>query len=174
MPSDDNNQVLFESLQRLQDKITEKFEEHSKDEFEFHRKTEERLASVEANINVMTDYVKKVTDILERLTVIEERDRNRHLMMSHIENSVSELKLEDEKIKKELSHTAAKLTRFVATFSGGFAVIAVVWTVIGSSINSKLEDFSTTLDKVKIHMEVDKPVGWPPAHVIDPYKEPKR
>lgn len=157
----ENDRLFFEELRSIQDKITSKFDDHSREEMEHHRKTEERLASVEANLGIMTDYVKKVTEILERITIIEERDKNRNLILGQISESIVDLKKVSSENKEEIVKVDNKLMKWVYMFSGGFAVLAVLWNVMSSSLEAKVSEYSSVLEKVKIHLEVDKPVGWP-------------
>ncbi len=157
----ENDRLFFEELRAVQNRITDKFDAHSIDEMKHHKSTEERLASVEANLGVMTDYVKKVTEILERITVIEERDKNRITTLSQINETISDLKKEGKDSKEYITRVDSKLTKMTYMFSGGFAVLAVLWNVFSSSIDSKFSDIALVMEKTKIHLEVDKPVGWP-------------
>lgn len=159
----ENDRIFFEGLRAVQDRITEKFDYHSKEEMDHHKKTEERLASVEANLGIMTDYVKKVTEILERITVIEERDKNRNLILGQISESINELKREDKFHTETISKVDGKLTKWIYMFSGGFFVLGLLWNVFSNSIDYKFVEMQQLSEKIRIHLEVDKPTGWPMA-----------
>ncbi len=159
----ENDRLFFDELRSIQDKITSEFDEHSREEMDHHGKTEERLPSVAANLSVMSDYVKKVTEMLERITIIEERDKNRNTVLGQISETIVDLKREDKDTKEAIAKVDSKLTKFSYMFSGGFAVLAVLWNVFSSSIDSKFSDIASVMERTKLHLEVDKPIGWPPS-----------
>jgi predicted HAD superfamily Cof-like phosphohydrolase len=166
--------MMSDMERRAEDRVTNelrdlhsKIDAHLVEEMKYHRTIGERLISVETNLSAMTDYVKKVTEILERITIIEERDKSHNQVISQIstllDSVTKQIQLNRETSTAEVNRVDRKVDKWVYTFSGGFAVAAIIGSIFSTSLEAKLNDTMVVIDKLKIHLEVDKPTGWPPS-----------
>lgn len=162
--SDNNNQE-----RRNYDKdisvLFDKLDQHFREEVKFRQEFNNRVSGIEYNIESMNGYIQRVTEILERITIIEERDKSHNKLIEDITGILRsmEKQIQDhkEEAQKKISVVDKKVDKWVYTFSGAGAVLVVIWAIIGNSFDRSLTDIQHLTDKVKIHLEVDKPTGWP-------------
>lgn len=153
--------------------LIDKLDRHMEEEGKTLQQLSEKMVGVEINLSAMTEYVKKVTEILERITTIEERDKTRSRVIDDITLLLravnKEMQTNKENAAKDLTAVDKKIDRLGYIATGVFAVCSIIWTVLGGSINSKMEEFSDTIDKMKVHLEINRseqqpqfqqPLGW--------------
>lgn len=159
----ENDINYFEELKELHAKI----DKYMQEEVQRHLETAEKLSSVEANLETMKDYVKKVTDILERITAVEERNKSHNHIIGEITALVKtvekQITADKTNTDKSIAALSEKVNKWNYSIAGAFAVLTVLWAIFSNGIETKFNNVNELLERMKIHLEVDKPAGWPPT-----------
>lgn len=157
----DRRSVSMSSIE----KILDKFDAHFKEEANYRREFGERFVAIESDLSSVSSSMKKLADVLERLTVIEERDRMHNKSLSEINQNLIDLKkhVEDDNkdVLKKVAVVDAKVNKWIYTASGITTTLVIVWSLLGGVVASKLSDTDKVIEAVKIHMATDIPTGWP-------------
>lgn len=147
------------------EKILDKFDAHFKEEANYRREFGERFVSIESDLSSVSSSMKKLADVLERLTVIEERDRMHNKSLGEINSNLVDLKKHVEEDSKEMAKKVeavdAKVNKWIYTASGITTTLVIVWSLLGGVVASKLSDTDKVIEAVKIHLATDLPAGWP-------------
>lgn len=145
--------------------LFERLDEHFKEESLFRQEFAARVGGIEYHIESMDTYIKRVTEILERVTIIEERDKSHNKLIEDIadilktiERQVQENK---EQAQKKIGDVEKKIDKWSYTFSGASAIVVIVWALIGGMFNEKVKGIETIIERTKIHLAVDATTGHP-------------
>lgn len=146
--------------------LFDKLDEHFKEESSFRQEFSVRVSGIEQHIESMDTYIQRVTEILERVTIIEERDKNHNRLIEDIGAILKaiekQVQTNKDEAEKKIGEVDKKVDKWVYTITGAVAVITLIASIFGSTVNDKIKVSEELADKTKLHLEIDKPAGWPP------------
>jgi len=164
-----NNETNFERRNNDWDisSLFQRLEEHFGEEAQFRQEFSGRVSGIEHSIDSMNNYIQRITEILERITIIEERDKSHNKIiddLSEILKSIEkQVQANKDSTEKKIDEVDRKTDKWLYTLSGAIGVVSLIVTIFGSYANDKIKAGEELADRIKIHLEMDKPTGWPPV-----------
>ncbi len=160
----------------LQDLMV-RLDNHYRDEARSMMEFTTRVSSIESDMKIVSESMRKMSDVLERLALAEERDKSRHEQITQIKHNHEELAAKVDRIRDYSSETHSVMdnmpgteefyalkdvvNKWIYIGTGVGLCFALIGAVLGSYLNSKLLEFDGTIGQMKTHMAVDVPSGWP-------------
>jgi DNA repair exonuclease SbcCD ATPase subunit len=141
---------MEKDIDRLMKRLDSHFEAEESHLIDFS----ERISSIETNLGSVSSSMKKLAEILERLAIIEEKNRTHNKFLDEINNSITYLKTDKEETTARINTVDNKVNRWIYTATGITSTLIVIWTVLGGVILNKVSTMDQVIDQVKIHMAV--------------------
>lgn len=148
------------------DELIQKLDQHFEYETRARAEYSSKLSDVESDLKSLSSSTQRMAEILERLAIAEERDKT---------HGTSILKLQEKLENAESLHSSLRqdTNKWKYSIAGALAAISTIASVFGSQMNSKITDYDVTMEKIKIHLEVDKPTGWPAESKLPQQNQPR-
>jgi hypothetical protein len=161
--------------------LASKLDIHIQEGITHRNQLSNQLSRIETTNESLSSSVSKLVEILERLTIVEERDRNRYEALAKIQIEADSLttKMTDhiletsekfgntsKTIEKHIadaqtvigirvSRVSTKVDRMLWTFSGAIFVITLIGSIVGSYFLNKVIDLEKVAEDVKVHLRLD-------------------
>ena len=155
------------SLSDLMSKIDRHFLDENRSMMEFAQK----VSSIESDMKVVSESMRKMSEVLERLALAEERDKTQQQAMLKMQKDHVDLEEKVERSKEvhfELQSALEKLPtkeeftslketvhKWIYVGMGVGFCLTLLGGVAGSFLNGKLVEYDTTINQAKTHMSVE-------------------
>lgn len=155
------------TLSDLMSKIDRHFLDENRSMMEFAQK----VSSIESDMKVVSESMKKMSEVLERLALAEERDKTQQQAMQQMKRDHSALEEKVEKSKEvhfELQSALEKLPtkeefsalketvhKWIYVGMGVGFCLTLIGGIAGSFLNSKLVEYDSTINQARTHMSIE-------------------